>query len=299
MVSFSIPSGETAVTCYRDYILSSNKLNRLMLNMLDDGYPVASAKLAEYHALLKRINDLLFEINALELTGEQRDFFLKKRVKLKALFDDEAREEFTDRVYLNHEDENRPDIEEAFSLELTAMRQPYSSLLEDFSGLQMTREQAEALRFSEQVSIRISRMERFLRSMAGRYGGIPVKDLQENWEWIRDREREMVCLVRKCEEMLVSLPAEAPLNRLFEMVHARLWFHYADFCEQCMVLIACRGWGSDADRILLEEMKAYGRQYADAVRCDVFAEEERDALLEEVRRSGKVVFPPGWMRHFS
>ena len=34
MVFFSIPDAETAAACYRDLMLSSNRLNKLMLDIL-------------------------------------------------------------------------------------------------------------------------------------------------------------------------------------------------------------------------------------------------------------------------
>lgn len=222
MVFFSIPDAETAAACYRDLMLSSNRLNKLMLDILDAGYPAAPGMLVEYHFLLKRVNDLLFEFNVLELEGEQRDFFLKRRPELKGLFDDQARNEVMDCVYLHDEDGGRPDIKDAFLLELTAMRKPYSSLLDDFSGLPLNREQEEWLAFSGQVSIRISRMEFFLRRMAGICGRASVEGLKKHWEWVRNHEKEMVCVARMCEEMFSSLSPEDPLVELFVVIDARL-----------------------------------------------------------------------------
>lgn len=215
------------------------------------------------------------------------------------MLDDEARNELTDRVYLHDEDDARPDLKEAFSLELVAMREPYSSLLDDFSGVPVTREQEEQLAFSERVSIRISRMEGVLWGMAGGCGKISVKGLEKNWEWITRNEGRMAGVYRRCEEMFASLPAGDPLIDLYVAISSRLWFHYVDYCEQCMALLACPAWGRDAERELLEEMNAHGSRYTATLCRDVFAMEDREEHLDEVRRSGKIVFPSGWAPHRS
>ena len=94
--------------------------------------------------------------------------------------------------------------------------------MDDFSGLPLNREQEEWLAFSGQVSIRISRMEFFLRRMAGICGRASVEGLKKHWEWVRNHEKEMVCVARKCEEMFSSLSPEDPLVELFVVIDARL-----------------------------------------------------------------------------
>lgn len=58
--------------------------------------------------------------------------------------------------------------------------------------------------------------------MAGICGRASVEGLKKHWEWVRNHEKEMVCVARKCEEMFSSLSPEDPLVELFVVIDARL-----------------------------------------------------------------------------